>query len=149
MALVFRDKRPPRLDEPSFSDEAWSVIQRCWVRDPSKRPSMKDVVESISQYASQTNVRNHEMLQKVSSPPVIPIIAVRIQTFFHGLFPTHLFQLPRRDDNILLSLLSLLNNKQVRNISKHLLVHSRASSQNLLLRLSQTRQLSILRSSYC
>ncbi|KAF8339465.1 kinase-like domain-containing protein [Amanita rubescens] len=93
MALVFRDKRPPRLDEPSFSDEAWSVIQRCWVREASKRPSMTDIVESISQFASpSTNVRK---LQKVSSPPITPIIAV-----------------PRREDNILPSLLSLLNNKQ-------------------------------------
>ncbi|KAF8339467.1 kinase-like domain-containing protein [Amanita rubescens] len=37
----------PFADEQRLSDGAWDVIQRCWVRDPSKRPIMNKVVESM------------------------------------------------------------------------------------------------------
>jgi hypothetical protein len=47
MALVIRDKRPDRLNEPRLSDEAWEVIQQCWAMEPRKRPKMKDVIESL------------------------------------------------------------------------------------------------------
>ncbi|KAF8334388.1 kinase-like domain-containing protein [Amanita rubescens] len=47
VALVIRDKRPNRLDEPPLSDGEWEVIQQCWVREPGKRPRMKDVIESL------------------------------------------------------------------------------------------------------
>ncbi|KAF8324806.1 kinase-like domain-containing protein [Amanita rubescens] len=46
-ALIIRDKRPDRLEEPPLSDEAWEVNQRCWAKDGWKRPRMKDVVESL------------------------------------------------------------------------------------------------------
>jgi len=45
--LVTRGVLPPRLDEPPLSDGAWDIIQRCLTREPSKRPRMKDVVESL------------------------------------------------------------------------------------------------------
>ncbi|KAF8328947.1 kinase-like domain-containing protein [Amanita rubescens] len=98
MTFVFRDKRPPRLAEPPFSDQAWRIIQRCWVREPSERPSMEDVVENISRLASvPTNVRDHEMPEKVPSPPLISIITVR---FLEGTticsHPYFLYSITRR-----------------------------------------------------
>ncbi|KAF8338652.1 kinase-like domain-containing protein [Amanita rubescens] len=47
MRILTRGILPPRLDEPPLSDGAWDMIQRCWTRKPSKRPRMKDVVESL------------------------------------------------------------------------------------------------------
>ncbi|KAF8339455.1 kinase-like domain-containing protein [Amanita rubescens] len=47
LSLVSRGIRPPRLDDQPMSDGAWDVIQRCWVREPLKRPRMNDVVESM------------------------------------------------------------------------------------------------------
>ncbi len=46
--IVHRGKHPPRLDEPPLTDEAWDIIQRCWMTKPSERPRMKDVVESLT-----------------------------------------------------------------------------------------------------
>jgi hypothetical protein len=47
MALVVRDERPDRLNEPPLSDGAWKVIQLCWAMEPGKRPKMKDVIDSL------------------------------------------------------------------------------------------------------
>ncbi|KAF8332872.1 kinase-like domain-containing protein, partial [Amanita rubescens] len=46
--LVTRCVLPPRLDEPPLSDGAWDIIQRCWTRETSKRPKMRDVVERLT-----------------------------------------------------------------------------------------------------
>ncbi|KAF8324230.1 hypothetical protein F5887DRAFT_1290533 [Amanita rubescens] len=43
LSLVFRGVRPPRLAEHPLSNGAWDVTQRCWVREPLKRPSMNNV----------------------------------------------------------------------------------------------------------
>ena len=48
MALVFRGELPPRLDQPALGDEAWDVIQRCWMREAVKRPSIKDVLKHLT-----------------------------------------------------------------------------------------------------
>ena len=45
--VVIQDKRSHRQDEPPLTDGAWEVIQRCWTREPGKRPRMKDVIESL------------------------------------------------------------------------------------------------------
>ena len=45
--LVYQGVRPPRLNEQPMSDEAWDVIQRCWVKEPLERPKMNNVVESM------------------------------------------------------------------------------------------------------
>jgi hypothetical protein len=38
---------PQRRDEPPLSDEAWNLIQCCWMREASKRPAMKDIPERM------------------------------------------------------------------------------------------------------
>ena len=45
MLHIFQGMRPPRRDEPPFSDKAWELIQCCWVEEASERPEMKDVAE--------------------------------------------------------------------------------------------------------
>ena len=47
MILVCGGKRPPRRDEPLLSDEAWELIQQCWVMEPPNRPRMEDVAEQM------------------------------------------------------------------------------------------------------
>ncbi|KAF8626086.1 hypothetical protein AX15_005084 [Amanita polypyramis BW_CC] len=47
MRLVSRGKRPPRLEGPAISDRAWSLIKRCWRKDPVRRPAMEDIVETM------------------------------------------------------------------------------------------------------
>lgn len=41
--LVSRGKRPPRLDKPPLSDEAWELIKRCWVKEAERRSAMEDI----------------------------------------------------------------------------------------------------------
>ncbi|KAF8314396.1 kinase-like domain-containing protein [Amanita rubescens] len=45
--LVTRCVLPPRLDEPPLSDGVWDIIQRCWTRETSKRPKMRDVMNLL------------------------------------------------------------------------------------------------------
>ena len=47
MRLVSRGELPPRLNEPPLSNEAWNLIQRCWTREASKRPTMKRIAEKM------------------------------------------------------------------------------------------------------
>ncbi len=81
IALVARGTRPPRLEEPFLSDAAWEVIQRCWVREPSQRPRMKDVTESMmdmSESASSSPL-NYGMRREVS-PTLSYTTMVRISS---------------------------------------------------------------------
>jgi hypothetical protein len=48
LTLISRGVLPPRLEDQPLSDGAWDVIQRCWAREPLKRPRMKNVVESMT-----------------------------------------------------------------------------------------------------
>ncbi|KAF8339447.1 kinase-like domain-containing protein, partial [Amanita rubescens] len=69
LTLVSREVLPPRLDGQPLSDEAWDVIQRCWVREPLKRPRMNDVVESMiamSQSVSPQSNADNETLREES-----------------------------------------------------------------------------------
>ncbi|KAF8332885.1 kinase-like domain-containing protein [Amanita rubescens] len=67
MTLVTRGTRPPRIEEPFLSDVAWKMIQRCWVQEPSQRPRMKDVTESMdmSESASLSSL-NYEIRRDTS-----------------------------------------------------------------------------------
>jgi hypothetical protein len=41
-----------------LSDVAWGVIQKCWAKEPGKRPRMKDVIESLQR--GNTHIPNLE-----------------------------------------------------------------------------------------
>ena len=47
MRSVTRGERPPRLEEPSLTDDAWKLIQDCWSQEKIARPAMEDVVERL------------------------------------------------------------------------------------------------------
>ncbi|KIL63432.1 hypothetical protein M378DRAFT_79770, partial [Amanita muscaria Koide BX008] len=47
---VTQKKRPGRLDQPTLSDEEWKFVKRCWRHEPTKRPTMEDVVEIMLQW---------------------------------------------------------------------------------------------------
>jgi serine/threonine protein kinase len=42
--------RPPTSDavEPNIDDELWSLLQGCWAVEMSKRPTVQDILSSVS-----------------------------------------------------------------------------------------------------
>ena len=50
MRSVTRGERPPRLEEPSLTDDAWKLIQDCWSQEKIARPAMEDVVERLMRH---------------------------------------------------------------------------------------------------
>lgn len=54
--VVLEDHRPPRprdSDKLGFSDEVWEVLQRCWEKKPSARPSI-EVISTCLKHAAET-----------------------------------------------------------------------------------------------
>ena len=47
MRGVSRGERPPRLDYPPLSDDAWKLIHKCWAHDKRLRPGIRDVVKMM------------------------------------------------------------------------------------------------------
>lgn len=46
--LILSGERPPRPPALELSDEQWSVIKQCWSADPDQRPSIAEVIQSMS-----------------------------------------------------------------------------------------------------
>ena len=44
--LLSSGKQPSRLSSPKMEDHTWNLIEECWFRDPSKRPTMERIVDS-------------------------------------------------------------------------------------------------------
>ena len=63
--VVIQDKRPHRQDEPPLSDGAWEVIQRCWAKEPWRRPRMEDVIGNLV-----VTSQSMSLSTKISSFPV-------------------------------------------------------------------------------
>jgi len=40
---VVQGKRPPRPIHPTFTEDLWTLVQRCWDQDPSLRPKISEV----------------------------------------------------------------------------------------------------------
>jgi len=40
-------RRPPRPTDPIFTDDLWTLTQRCWNQDPRLRPDAKGVLEVL------------------------------------------------------------------------------------------------------
>lgn len=64
---VSQGERPPRLNKPPLSDEAWKLIHRCWVKEVSKRPMMKDIANRMRAWRSTTDAHNSAS-QALQSP---------------------------------------------------------------------------------
>ena len=42
--VIAKDERPFRPAHRQLSDQLWEMIQRCWRREPSERPTLQEVV---------------------------------------------------------------------------------------------------------
>lgn len=47
MLAVTRDKRPPRPTHPTFTENLWKLMQRCWDPDPKLRPEAPEVLQTL------------------------------------------------------------------------------------------------------
>jgi hypothetical protein len=36
---------PPRSDAPALTDKLWEIVERCWQKEPNKRPEVSVVLE--------------------------------------------------------------------------------------------------------
>ena len=50
--LITSGNRPVRLGNPKIGDGAWNVIDYCWAPDPSKRPTMEQIVQTGMKFTS-------------------------------------------------------------------------------------------------
>ena len=48
MRSVTSGLRPDRLENPRLEDEGWNLIQHCWKTKPSERPTMEQILETLS-----------------------------------------------------------------------------------------------------
>ncbi|KAF8322007.1 kinase-like domain-containing protein [Amanita rubescens] len=55
--FVSRGGRPPRLEVPSLSAEAWKLMQDCWAKEKSTRPAIEDVVERMMAWQNEKSTR--------------------------------------------------------------------------------------------
>ena len=44
---IMKDKRPLRPEHPTLTDDLWTLIQRCWNRDPHLRPGVSEVLQAL------------------------------------------------------------------------------------------------------
>jgi len=51
MRLVKSGKRPDRHEQPRIDDCTWNLIQSCWESDPSKRPTLDRIVETLQHFS--------------------------------------------------------------------------------------------------
>lgn len=42
--LVSSEGHPTRLHDPEMDDNIWDLIRQCWMHNPSKRPTMEQIV---------------------------------------------------------------------------------------------------------
>lgn len=47
VTVITSDERPPRPAHPQLSDELWEMIEKCWRRDPSQRPTIQEIVDFL------------------------------------------------------------------------------------------------------
>ena len=47
MFAIQQGNRPPRPAHPTFTEELWTLMQRCWDHDPCLRPRVSDVLQSL------------------------------------------------------------------------------------------------------
>jgi len=47
MKSVISGTRPPRPAHPTFTDDLWMLVQRCWGHDPHLRPDVSEVLNRL------------------------------------------------------------------------------------------------------
>ena len=48
MRLVTTGVCPERLQSPEMEDETWDLIRSCWNSKPSERPTMEQIVKTLT-----------------------------------------------------------------------------------------------------
>ena len=44
---MMEGERPPRPNNPTFTDDAWILMQRCWDQEPRSRPGIGEVLQDL------------------------------------------------------------------------------------------------------
>jgi len=57
--------RPDRLRSPKMEDDTWNLIQSCWKPKHSERPTMEEIVKTLTQRPKTT--RRLSLITKISS----------------------------------------------------------------------------------
>jgi len=47
MLAITQGKRPPRPTHPTFTENLWTLMQRCWDPDPHSRPEISEVLQTL------------------------------------------------------------------------------------------------------
>lgn len=69
MIALFKDQRPARPQTPLLSDLMWQLIEICWQKDPSRRPTALHVLRTLT---SMCERRPHHR-EQVMSAKTMPI----------------------------------------------------------------------------
>lgn len=48
MRYVISGTRPERLKSPRIEEKTWDLIQECWMPKPWERPTMDEIVETMT-----------------------------------------------------------------------------------------------------
>ena len=43
VSTIMQGRRPPRPTHPTFTENLWTLMQRCWDHDPRSRPEVSEV----------------------------------------------------------------------------------------------------------
>jgi hypothetical protein len=47
MSTIAQGKRPPRPTYPTFTENLWALMQRCWDQDPHLRPEVSEALQVL------------------------------------------------------------------------------------------------------
>ena len=78
MLDVMQGRRPPRPTHPTFTENLWTLMQRCWDHDPHLRPEVSEVLQvlltpSVSRPFQQLYICQLDCLVPSTLPPSPPI----------------------------------------------------------------------------
>jgi len=45
--VIMKGRRLPRPTHPTFTDDLWALVQRCWDQDPRSRPEAPEVLKIL------------------------------------------------------------------------------------------------------
>ena len=48
MLATVQGERPPRPTHPTFTENLWKLIQRCWDQDPHLRPEASEILQVLT-----------------------------------------------------------------------------------------------------
>jgi len=71
MLLMTQGERPPRPTHPTFTEELWTLTQRCWYHDPHLRPEVSEVLQVLLTVLVSCLSKNHpsDYILPCSNPP--------------------------------------------------------------------------------